>query len=106
MNLDIYRQRDIANVLRTAAYANGQAGFVSLDALDDLQLRRQIDAAGIPYEKLIQIYHQGFYAALVSVGLGFGLEPTIVGGDVSSARWTETESHIRRIVSGVPIGRG
>ena len=75
MTLTAYFARDIANVLRATSFASEGGAGLALDLLEDPELRAALDAAGIPQEKLVHIYRQGFHTALVSVGLAFGLVP-------------------------------
>jgi hypothetical protein len=85
VGLDVYFRRDIANVLRATACASEGSAGLALELVGDPELR----AAGIPPEKLLQVYRQGVRHALVSVGLAFGLEPVGPGAqprpEVSSA---------------------
>ena len=75
MGLDVYFRRDIANVLMAMACASeGSTGLVG-DLLADPELRALLAEAGIPQEKLVQVYQQGVRNTLVSLGLAFGLEP-------------------------------
>ena len=75
MGLDVYFRRDIANVLRSAAASNVSA-----------QANRETAPT-----QCEEYYHAGFYAALVGVGLAFGLEPVKVEGKPAAARllWAE-----------------
>ena len=75
MGLDVYFRRDIANVLVAVASASGGATGLAGDLLADPELRTQLVAAGIPQEKLLQVYQRGVRNTLVSLGLAFGLEP-------------------------------
>jgi hypothetical protein len=75
VGLDVYFRRDIANVLRATAYASDGSMGVAVQLLGDPELCHQLDAAGIPHEKLLQVYRQGVRNTLLSVGLAFGLEP-------------------------------
>lgn len=75
MGLDVYFRQDIANVLRATACASDGAMGVAADLIGDPELCHKLDAAGIPREKLLQVYRQGVRNALLSVGLAFGLEP-------------------------------
>ena len=74
MGLDVYFRRDIANILRATACASEGSAGLALDLVADADLQ----AAGVPPEKLLHIYRQGVRHALVSVGLAFGLEPVSV----------------------------
>jgi hypothetical protein len=59
--------------------------------LSNPDLRAGLDAAGIPYDRLVQVYSQGFLNALISVGLAFGLElvrPPVPGASAGSAGTT------------------
>jgi hypothetical protein len=75
VGLDVYFRRDIANVLRATACASEGSMGVAVQLLGDPELCHQLDAAGIPHEKLLQVYRQGVRNTLLSVGLAFGLEP-------------------------------
>ena len=48
---------------------------LAVELLGDPELCHKLDAAGIPQEKLLQVYRQGVRNTLLSVGLAFGLEP-------------------------------
>ena len=76
MGLDVYFRRDIANVLRATACASEGATGLALELMGDPELQAQLETAGIPPAQLVKIYRAGFLRALVSVGLGFGLEPS------------------------------
>jgi hypothetical protein len=64
LSLDIYRQQDIANVLRATACASEGAAGLALELVED-----------VSSEKLLEAYRKGQRHALISVGLAFGLEP-------------------------------
>lgn len=94
MGLDVYFRRDIANILRATACASEGSAGLALELVGEPELM----AAGVPAEKMLQVYRQGVRHALVSVGLAFGLEPVGPGAQprpgVSSALagllWAET----------------
>lgn len=73
MGFDVYFRRDIADVLRATACASEGAAGLALEPVGDAGL------SGVEQEKLLQAYRQGVRQALISVGLGFGLEPVGVG---------------------------
>jgi hypothetical protein len=75
VGLDVYFRRDIANVLRATACASDGSMGLAAEVLGDPELCRRLDAAGIPQEKLLQVYRHGVRNTLLSVGLAFGLEP-------------------------------
>jgi len=77
MALDVYFRRDIANILRATACASEGAAGLALELLGDASLvdDATLSGAGVPQERLLQVYRQGVRHALVSVGLAFGLEP-------------------------------
>ena len=89
MGLDVYFRRDIANVLRATACASEGSIGVAIQLLGDPELCHQLDAAGIPQEKLLQVYRLGVRNTLLSVGLAFGLEARPMGGSTSVQRTPE-----------------
>ena len=52
VGLDVYFRRDIANVLRATACASDGSMGMAIQLLGDPELCHQLDAAGIPHEKL------------------------------------------------------
>ena len=64
MGLDVFFRRDCANYLRAAAMAAEGALAVALEGLTDIERAAALTA-----------YRRGYMAALVTVGLSFGLEP-------------------------------
>ena len=75
MSLDIYFARDIANVLRATSFAAEGSAGLAIDLLADPEMRAALQATGLAQEKLLDVYRLGFRAALIAVGLGFGLVP-------------------------------
>ena len=93
MGLDVYFRRDIANVLRATACASDGSMGLAVELLGDPEICHKLEAAGIPQEKLLQVYRQGVRNTLLSVGLAFGLEP--VGPSV------QTRPGVSPVVSGL-----
>jgi hypothetical protein len=75
VELNVYVQRDIANVLQAMACASEGSARFAVDLLT--QPSGVSDEA--EREKLLQAYRQGVCNTLVSVGLAFGLEPVGAG---------------------------
>lgn len=69
MGMDVYFKSDIVNVLRSVA---------SVDL-----------SAQLAHEPNQERYHQGFEAALLAVGLAFGLEPMVKRRGTDGPVWTE-----------------
>jgi hypothetical protein len=77
--MDVFFRSDIANVLRATACASDGSLGVAAELLGDPELCRALDAAGIPHERVLQVYRRGVRNTLLSVGLAFGLEPVSPG---------------------------
>lgn len=87
MGLDVYLRRDVAHNLRAAAMSSEAAITLALDGLSDPAKQNELRS-----------YRRGYMAALVTLGLSFGLEPEtganvqqIEKGKTAIPTWTETE---------------
>ena len=76
MGLDVYFRRDMANVLRAVASADQAA------ALNQEEESTQCE----------DYYHKGFEAALIAVGLGFGLHQMVSRDRCDGPTWIEMET--------------
>jgi hypothetical protein len=106
VSLELYARQEIANVLRGVSFAGEGAAGLALGVLHqaglDLSQAKagpkdaEPHAAGVPHGALIEAYCQGFRAALVAVGLAFGLAPE--GGRTGPLeQWVRQEAGVRRL---------
>lgn len=91
MGLDVYFRKDIANAMRAVLAASEGSAGLALQLLDP-EVLAALSRQGVDAQRIMGVYRAAVLNTLCSLGLSFGLEPTLSQEDIAAIQHGGTPS--------------